>query len=183
MSSITDRIKKKYLWLRERRDYLVKHQATVELKKELNRRFEISFSMLMNVFVFLAIVKIFVLIYSSNPDFYYIIDIGEKATLFVVAVTGLAFTYAAALDYPKKERIIESGEYFLRSFLTFVIGMVFSIGIKQALMSPSNSSYFPGPLAVVAVFGLFLFFIISLVLLIVSGYFFVKGTRLLLRSV
>jgi hypothetical protein len=151
MSSITDGIKEIWLGL----------------------RFELYFSMIMNVLIFLAVANIIILIYSPTSNFHDIIDIGEKAALFIVAVTGLAFTYGGAvLDNPKKARIIESGEYFLRSFLTFVIGMVFSIGIKQTLMNPSKAFFFPWPLNYLEIIGWILFYVISLALLIISGVFF-----------
>jgi hypothetical protein len=91
------------------------------------------------MFVVVAIVNLFSLMLPPAPDFNEIINIGERGALFLAVITGLVFTYADALDSSKKYDIINSGESFFKSFLIFVIGMIFSIGFRKALINSTNS--------------------------------------------
>lgn len=168
--------------LRKFKDYLVNHPATAELKRDLNERFKFSFSVLMNLFIFVAIMNIFILILSPTSDYDKIIDIGERGSLFLVAITGLTFTYASALGTTKNKDLIKSGEYLLKSFLIFVIGMVFSISLRKPLMNPSNTLGLPEIYDLVSLIITVLLMTISLIIIIVSGYFFVKGFTILLES-
>ncbi len=175
--------------LRKFKDFIVNEAHKADLIGDLKKRLKISFSLMMNLFVFLAIGNIFLLILSPTPDFANIINIGENVTLFLVAITGLVFTYAAALGTSRNKGIIKSGEYFLKSFLIFVVGMVFSIGLKKGLMPPYTGIIYLSkvfsllePIFIFALYLTFLFFFIALVILIVSGYFFVKGITVLWDS-
>ncbi len=138
MPSIVDGIKEIYPKLSKFKYYLVKHPATAELKRYLNKIFKYYFFIIMYLFVVVAILNIFTLILSPpTPDFKDSINIGERGALFLAVITGLVFTYADALDSPKKNNIIKSGEAFFKSFPLFVIGMIFSIGLSKSLMNPT----------------------------------------------
>jgi hypothetical protein len=183
MSSITERIKEIYLNLSKFKGYLVKHPATVEFKRELSKLSQRFFSWTMNTFILLAILNIFLMILSPSPDFDKIINIGERGALFLVAITGLTFTYADALESPKKESIIKSGEYLFKSFLLFVVGMVFSINLRRALINPINTWGMPDLIFNYNNILILLLFLTSLVIIIVSGVLFVKAMTGLLASI
>lgn len=182
MPDIIDKIKEIYSRLRKYRDYLVEHTATAKLIGDLNELLNRYFFIIMFLFILFAIQNIFRLILSPTPDYDKIIGIGERGTLFLIAITGLVFTYASALGTSKNKDIINSGEYLLKSFLIFVIGMVFSIGLRKALINPSNAFNLPEPIFYSTIIIMFLLLIIALALIIVSGYFLVKGIIVLLKK-
>lgn len=175
--------------LRNFKDFIVNEAHKANLIEDLKKRLKLSFYMIMVLFVFSPIAYLFLLILSPAPDFANIINIGESVTLFLVAITGLVFTYAVALEAPRNEEIIKSGEYLLRSFLLFVVGMVFSIGTRRGLMPPYTGvnyiSMAPSLLEPIFIFGLYLtllLFFIALIITFISGYFFVKGITILLEA-
>lgn len=136
----------------------------------------------MYLFAVVAILQIFLLILPSTPNFNELINIGERGALFLAVITGLVFTYADALDSSKKNDIIKSGESLFKSFLIFVIGMIFSIGLRKSLMNPTNALGLPELVLYFADIAMLLLFIISLLTIIVSGYFFAIGMTGLLAS-
>lgn len=125
------------------------------------------------LFVIFAIVNIFMLLKEPNYD--KIIQIGERVALFLATTALLTFKYASALDSEKKKDIIDSGKYFFKSFLYFIIGMIFSIGFRKSLTDPSSIMLSFLPLFDLAIITMFLLWIIGFFLLIASGYFFVRG--------
>lgn len=137
----------------------------------------------MYVFVAVAILNIFTLILSPpTPDFKDSINIGERGALFLAAITGLVFTYAGALDSSKKNDIIKSGESFFKSFLIFVIGIIFSIGLRKSLMNPTNPLGLPELVLYFGFYATLLLLIIALATILASVYFFVIGFKDLLAS-
>lgn len=125
------------------------------------------------LFVFFAIVNLFLLLKEPNYD--EIIRIGEKVAIFLATTTILTFTYALNLSEKNKAKAIESGKYFFQSFLNFIIGMISSIGARKVIINPSNEILFLSLLNDLTIVILFLFFITGFFLLIASGYFFVRG--------
>ncbi len=137
----------------------------------------------MYLFVVVAILNIFTLILSPpTPDFKDSINIGERGALFLAVITGLVFTYADALDSPKKNNIIKSGEAFFKSFPLFVIGMIFSIGLSKSLMNPTNPLGLPESVLYFGGIATLLLLIIALATILASVNFFVIGFTGLLAS-
>lgn len=137
----------------------------------------------MYLFIVVAVLKIIILILSPpTPDFKDSIDFGERGALFLAVITGLVFTYADALDSSKKNDIIKSGESFFKSFLIFVIAMIFSIGLRSSLMNPMNPLGLPDIVRSFGGISTLVLLIISLATIIVSGLFFAIGMTGLLAS-
>lgn len=175
--------------LRKFKDFIVNEAEKADLIGDLKKHLKFSFSLVMNLFVFYAIANILLLILPPTPDFANIINIGENVTLFLVAITGLVFTYAAALGTSRNKDIIKSGEYLLKSFLLFVVGMAFSIGLKKGLMPPYTGIIYLSkvfsllePIFIVGLYLTLFLFLIALIIIIISGYFFVKGVTILLEA-
>lgn len=150
---------------------------------DITKIFKYYFFIIMYLFIVVAVVKIISLILSPpTPDFKDSIDIGERGALFLAVITGLVFTYADALDTSKKNDIIKSGESFFKSFLIFVIGMIFSIGLRSALINPTNPLGLPDIVLSFGGIATLLLLFISLATIIVSGWFFAIGITGLLTS-
>lgn len=156
------------------------------LLMDTNKIYKYYFFIIMYIFVVVAVLKIISLIVSpSTPDFKESIEIGERGALFIAVITGLAFTYADALDdfdSSKKNEIIRSGEAFFKSFLTFIIGMIFSIGIRSALMNTTNPFGLPETVLYFEVILMLVLFIVSLITILISGGYFAIGITGLLAS-
>lgn len=150
---------------------------------DINKIFKYYFFIIMYLFVIVAVIKIILLILSPPTlDFKDSIDIGERGALFLAVITGLVFTYADALDPSKKKDIIKSGESFFKSFLIFVIGMIFSIGLRSALIHPTNPLGLPDLVLAIGSIAMLLLLFISLATIIISGWFFAIGITGLITS-
>ncbi len=146
-----------------------------ELKDNIDKIFRISFFIMTFIFVLVAIVNIFLLFKEPNYDD--IIKIGERGAVFLIAMTGLVFTYAGAVPEisGKRDNIVKSGENFFNSTLNFIIGMIFLIGFRKALTNPVNTVGLPEILFALGNLVMFFFFLMGFVWVIVSGYYFVVG--------
>lgn len=153
------------------REQIICSIKAIKKIRSIKELFEYYYKIIIFLFIFFAILNIFLLFRKPNYD--EIIKIGERVAIFLATTTMLTFTYALALDPPEnKKYVIESAKYLFKSFLYFIIGMVFSIESIKFLTNPSNDFGF------LPLFGLiiqFLFLITGLFILIASGYFFVKG--------
>lgn len=81
----------------------------------------------------------FSLLAPNNPNFNYFFPIGEKVIILIATISILTFTYALTLEYPKKEVVANSGKYFFKSVLYFIIGMILLIGLRNNLNNPTNN--------------------------------------------
>ncbi len=152
---------------------------------DTNKIYKYYFFLIVYLFAVVAVFKVILLIVSvkpPTPDFKESIDIGERGALFLAVITGLVFTYADALDSSKKKDIIKSGEAFFKSFLTFIIGMIFSIGLRSALMNPTNPLGLSESFLYVAGIATFLLFLIALITILISGAYFAIGITGLLAA-
>lgn len=174
MRSITDGI----TGLRNFKNRFVNYGLIARLTSNIKSNFFI----IMYVFIFSAVLNIIILILSPTPDFKELINIGERGTLFLVAIAGLTFTYGDAVETSKKKGIIKTGEYFFNSFLTFVIGMIFSIGFRKATINPINTFSLPEDVFFLTNSLMFLLLTIALAIIITSAYFFATGMTGLLES-
>jgi hypothetical protein len=148
----------------------------------------VLYSVVIMLFLISAILSLFIPIFSSSPNYEDIIQHGERGAIFLIAMTGLAFAYAAALDTSldareKKSDIINSGENFLKSTLSFVISMIVLMGYKKYLINPPTGlGFLPAGLLIISyIIEFLLCFIGGLVMGGGSVYYFVKGIILLLR--
>lgn len=103
------------------------------------------------LFIAIAFIRLFLLLIEYN--YLEIIAYGEQVTALIGALAGLTFTYAVTFDNPEKKAVREIGKHFLDSFLFFVIGLILTIGLREALSKPPTLSFFPG------IFGSFLEFL------------------------
>ncbi len=122
------------------------------------------------IFIFIAFLKLLQLIFSKEPDYQLIISYGERGTILIATLVVLTFTYALALENPKKNNVIMSGEHFLKSLLSFVIGIIFSMGIRTAEYQSSS-------------LGLYFLFLNGFVMLFLSAIYLTNGLFDLLKSI
>ncbi len=144
----------------------------------------VLYSVVIMLFLFFTILNLFIPIFSSSPNYEDIIQNGERGAIFLIAMTGLVFAYAAALEPSKKKsNIIKSGENLLKSTLSFVISMIVLMGYKKYLINPPTGlGFLPAGLLIISyIIEFLLCFIGGLVMGGGSVYYFVKGIILLLR--
>ena len=151
--------------------------------KELTKNRLKAFSLFMICFfIALAFIRLFLLLKENNYS--EIITYGEKVTVLIGALAGLTFAYAATFEKPDTERIAvrKIGESFLKSFLYFVIGLMFSIGFRDAMSKPSGLSIFPDILASLSLILMFILFFSGFGMLIISAYYLGDGIYDLTKS-
>ena len=78
-------------------------------------------------------------IFSSNPNYQYIINFAINGTIVSATLALLTFTYALVLEPPIKSEIIKIGEKFLMSTLLFIIGFIFLNSAKGILNNAETS--------------------------------------------
>ncbi|MCZ7400912.1 MAG: hypothetical protein O8C61_01670 [Candidatus Methanoperedens sp.] len=123
-------------------------------------------------FITIAFIKLFLLLQEYNYS--EIIAYGEKVTILIGALAGLTFAYAATFEdteSTERKAVREIGERFLKSFLYFIIGLVFSIGFRDATSKPSGLSIFPDILVLLSLIVMIILFFIGFALLIVSAVY------------
>ena len=125
---------------------------------------------------------LFSLVASNNPDFNNIIKFGEKGIILMATISILTFTYAMTLEYPKKEVVANSGKYFFKSVLYFIIGMILLIGLRNNLDNPTNNFGLPEFVFDISIVFTLILFLSGFVLLLISAYSFAKGITDLLKS-
>lgn len=157
-----------------------KNSQTVKLIDRIRFWLNAYYFILIFFFIFLAFLKLFALIVSKEANFTSIISYGERGTILIATLVILTFTYAAALE--NRDTVIRSGEYFLKSLLNFVVGMLFLTGFKDYLINPTNVLGLSNIIFNFSIFLISLFFLSGFVMLILSALFLVLGLMHLLKS-
>lgn len=134
------------------------------------------------IIILFSFMRLFLLIFSKEPDFQSIVSYGEKGIILISTLAILTFTYALCLEYPKKYLVIKSGKYFLKSVLNFALGIIVSIGLKDSIINPTNFFGLPTIIFLFTIIILYIFFLSGLSMLLVSAYFLVIGLRDLSKS-
>jgi uncharacterized protein YacL len=129
-----------------------------------------------------AMLYFFSLLGPNNPEFNNFIPIGEKVIILIATISILTFTYALTLEYPKKEVVANSGKYFFKSVLYFIIGMILLIGLRNNLDNPTNNFGLPEFVFNISTVFTLILFLSGFVLLLISAYSFAKGITDLLKS-
>ncbi len=123
------------------------------------------------LFIGIAFIRLFLLLKENNYSD--IIAYGEKVTALIGALAVLTFTYADTFKSSEQEYIRKIGELFLKSFLYFVIGLIFTIGLYEPMIKPTYPSFVPSILLLfflLAQIIMFILFWIGFVMLIISAY-------------
>lgn len=157
----------------------------VKLKKDISDSLDRYYFIMIGFFIAIAFLKLFLLLApNKEPDYESIISFGERGTILIATLALLTFTYASVLDYPEKEAVRKSGEYFLNSVLNFVIGLMFSIAFRDALTKPPSNTFGLPDFVIVLPFiiAMFAFFFIGLAMLILSAFYLAKGIADLIKS-
>ncbi|MCX9014287.1 MAG: hypothetical protein OIN89_05785 [Candidatus Methanoperedens sp.] len=159
-----------------------KNLANEELKKGISVLLDKLYFIWIYLFIVAAFLKLFILL--KEPDYESVISFGEKGTILIATLALLTFSYASVLDYPEKKAIRKSGKYFLNSVLNFVIGLIFSIGFREALTEPSSNTFgLPDFVIVIPlIIAMFALFFIGLGMLILSAFYLTKGITGLIKS-
>ncbi|MCD4669557.1 MAG: hypothetical protein K8S14_03845 [Actinomycetia bacterium] len=134
------------------------------------------------LFIGSAVLYIFSLIATHNPNFKNIIETGERVSILIATISILTFTYALTLEYPKKKVVVNSGKHFFKSVLNFIMSMILLIGIRKNLDNPPNTFGLPEFIIDMEIISMLISLIIGLFILLVSAYFFAKGIRDLSKS-
>ncbi len=158
-----------------------KYLISPEIKK-LNSDLRKSYFIVIYLFIGLAMLYLSSLIVTHNPDFDYVIEIGEKVIILIATISILTFTYALTLEYPKKEVVLNSGKYFFKSVLDFIMGMILLIGFRKYLDNPSNKLGLPEFVFDIVINSGIIFLFIGFIILLISAYYFAKGIRDLSKS-
>ena len=131
----------------------------------------------------LAMLHIFSLIVSNNPDdFDDIIKFGEMGIILIATISILTFTYAMTLEHPEKRVVVNSGKHFFKSVLYFIIGMILLIGLRNNLDNPTNNFGLPEFVFDISIVFTLILFLSGFVLLLISAYSFAKGITDLFKS-
>ncbi len=123
------------------------------------------------LFIGIAFIRLFLLLKQNNYSD--IIAYGEKIIALIGSLAVLTFTYADTFEPSEKKDVRKIGEYFLKSFLYFVIGLIFTIGLYEALIKPTFPSGLPSILLLfflLAQIIMFILFWIGFVMLIISAF-------------
>ncbi len=158
-----------------------KYSISPDIEK-LNSRLRKSFFMLIYLFIGLAMLHFFSLMASNNPNYDNIIEFGEKGIILMATISILTFTYAMTLEYPKKKVVANSGKYFFKSVLYFIIGMILLIGLRNNLDNPTNNFGLPEFVFDISIVFTLILFLSGFVLLLISAHSFAKGITDLLKS-
>ncbi len=160
----------------------LKYLISPEIEK-FNSRLRKSFFVLIYLFICLAMLHIFSLIVSNNPDdFDNIIEFGEKGIILIATISILTFTYAMTLEHPEKRIVVNSGKHFFKSVLYFIIGIILLIGLRNNLDNPTNNFGLPEFVFDISTIFTLILFLSGFVLLLISAYSFAKGITDLLKS-
>jgi nitric oxide reductase large subunit len=117
---------------------IFKYLISPEIKK-LKLRLRKCYFIIIYSLIGFAMLYFFSLLAPNNPNFNYFFPIGEKVIILIATISILTFTYALTLEYPKKEVVANSGKYFFKSVLYFIIGMILLIGLRNNLNNPTNN--------------------------------------------
>ena len=134
------------------------------------------------LFIGSAVLYIFSLIATHNPNFKNIIETGERVSILIATISILTFTYALTLEYPKKKVVVNSGKHFFKSVLNFIMSMILLIGIRKNLDNPPNTFGLPEFVIDMEIISTLILFFVGFVILLISAYFFAKGIRDLSKS-
>ena len=132
--------------------------------------------------VVFANVMLLIKIISPDESLDSVIPYVEKTAIIVATIAILTFTYSMTLEYPKKKQVMKSGEYFLKSFLNYIIGIIFVIGLKDGLFNSVNFFNLPEQVYYIHLRLLFIFYLGGIIMLIASAYFFAVGINDLLKA-
>ena len=152
-----------------------KNPANEEFKKEIIYILYRYYFILIYFFITIAFLKLFILL--KEPDYESVIYFGERGTILIATFALLTFAYASVLDYPEKEAVRKSGEYFLKSVLNFVIGLIFLIGFRDVLTRPPSNTFDLPDFVIVLPFYIAMFVLLfsGLAMLILSASYLTKG--------
>ena len=150
--------------------------------EKFNSRLRKSFFMLIYLFIGLAMLHLFSLIASNDPNYDDIIEFGEKGIILIATISILTFTYALTLEHPNKNVVVNSGKHFFKSVLYFIIGMILLIGLRNNLDNPTNNFGLPEFVFDISIVFTLILFLSGFVLLLISAYSFAKGITDLLKS-
>ncbi len=153
-----------------------------KLKDEISFQLYKYYFIIIYFVIVIAFIKLFTLLVPKEQNLEPIISYGEKITILIATLALLTFTYASVLEHPEKKAVRKSGEYFLKSVLTFVSGMIFLLGLRDALFNPSNGFGLPGILFIISLIITFILFFSGFAMLILSAYFLAKGITDLIKS-
>ena len=150
--------------------------------KKLKSRLRKCYFIIIYFLIGFAMLYFFSLLGPNNPEFNNFIPIGEKVIILIATISILTFTYALTLEYPKKEVVANSGKYFFKSVLYFIIGMILLIGLRNNLDNPTNNFGLPEFVFDISIVFTLILFLSGFVLLLISAYSFAKGITDLLKS-
>jgi len=159
----------------------LKYLISPEIEK-FNSRLRKSFFMLIYFLVGFAMLYFFSLLGPNNPEFDNFIPIGERVIILIATISILTFTYALTLESPKKEVVANSGKYFFKSVLYFIIGIILLIGLRNNLENPTNNFGLPEFVFDISNVFTLILFLSGFVLLLISAYFFTRGITDLFKS-
>ncbi|VVB85943.1 Uncharacterised protein [uncultured archaeon] len=118
-------------------------------------------------FIAIAFIRLFLLLQEYNYE--KIIDYGQKVTVLIIALAALTFSYTNTFEPSERKAVREIGERLLKSFLYFVVGLIFSIGFRDATSKPPDFSIFPAILVLFSLIIMYILFFTGLVMLIISA--------------
>lgn len=116
-------------------------------------------------------------------DYERIIDYGQKVAVLIIALAALTFSYTNTFESPEREPIRETGKRFLKSFLYFVVGLIFSVGFRDAMSKPYDSSIFPDVLVLLSLIVMLILFLTGFAMLIISAVYLGIGIDELTKQV
>ncbi|MCX9024525.1 MAG: hypothetical protein OIN85_00350 [Candidatus Methanoperedens sp.] len=158
-----------------------------KLKRDISDSLYMGYFLMILLFIAEAFIKLFLLLNpNKEPDYESIISFGERGTILIATLALLTFTYALALDNntEKKEAVRKSGEYFLKSVLNFVIGLLFLIGFRDILTKPPSNTFGLPDFVIASPFfiGMLVLIFGGLAMLILSALYLAQGLIGLIKS-
>ena len=179
LSSSIKSISKKYRFIKNSKAISLEISKT---RDNVKRWLSYYYFAIVYLLIIAAFLKLSIMVASNEPDYEYIISFGERCTILIATLSVLTFTYAAVLEDPKKDVTIQTGKYFFRAVLNFVIGIIFLIGFRDVLTNQSNMFGLPDSVYKFTIVMTIVLFFSGFVMLILSAYYLAFGITRLMKS-
>jgi hypothetical protein len=149
-------------------------------RKELIDISKWQYSYWIYILIVMAFIRLFVLLKEYNYS--EMIDYGQKVTVLIGALAALTFSYTNTFEPSEREPVRKIGERFLKSLLYFVVGLIFSIGFRDALSKPYVHSIFPDIIVILSFIIMIILFLVGFAMLIASAVYLGFGINELTKQ-
>lgn len=174
VSSLFTKVRNLFISVKNSKEYLFVEKNIKELY------FSLTYSILV-IFLAFAVFYLF-MVGSFMWDVENLITIAELGTIITATLTVLIFTYASVLENDERTTIKKIGEYFLKSTVNFIIGIIFLIGFGKTLLNTNNEFGVPDIIFNFSIYINIILYLIAYAILLASIIYFTIGITNLLKK-